>query len=245
MTTAPVLAADEPVRWRTIEARGADTLTFLQGQLSCDVTTLTSDGWRRGLLLTPAGEVVTSLLCRAADEGVDLVVRAEALDATLSALRRFLLRTKCELRDAGDADGPYNSVGQQVDAGAPGPREFARGLGAHSFGQSFVDEHVSFTKGCFTGQELVGRLDSRGGNVPFRLARVRARDLDEMARVVEGAGPKGERALQGLTTVVAAADTGEYVGLAVVHRTLLGEESAGVIDAVRVELLHDPRSDAR
>src|SRR5437588_384326 len=29
-----------------------------------------------------------------------------------------------------------------------------------------VDRAVSFTKGCFTGQELVARIDSRGGNVP-------------------------------------------------------------------------------
>ena len=35
-----------------------------------------------------------------------------------------------------------------------------------------VDRTVSFTKGCFTGQELVARIDSRGGNVPRRLLGV-------------------------------------------------------------------------
>ena len=29
-----------------------------------------------------------------------------------------------------------------------------------------IDASVSFTKGCYTGQELVARIDSRGGNVP-------------------------------------------------------------------------------
>jgi folate-binding protein YgfZ len=33
-------------------------------------------------------------------------------------------------------------------------------------GQWLVDASVSFTKGCYTGQELVARIDSRGGNVP-------------------------------------------------------------------------------
>jgi len=33
-------------------------------------------------------------------------------------------------------------------------------------GQWLIDASVSFTKGCFTGQELVARIDSRGGNVP-------------------------------------------------------------------------------
>lgn len=33
-------------------------------------------------------------------------------------------------------------------------------------GQWVIDASVSFTKGCYTGQELVARIDSRGGNVP-------------------------------------------------------------------------------
>lgn len=32
-----------------------------------------------------------------------------------------------------------------------------------------VDRSVSFTKGCYTGQELTARIDSRGGNVPRHL----------------------------------------------------------------------------
>ena len=35
---------------------------------------------------------------------------------------------------------------------------------------------VSFTKGCYTGQELVARIDSRGGHVPRHLRRVTAID---------------------------------------------------------------------
>jgi folate-binding protein YgfZ len=40
-------------------------------------------------------------------------------------------------------------------------------------GQWLIDNAVSFTKGCYTGQELVARIDSRGGNVPRRLRGVR------------------------------------------------------------------------
>lgn len=35
-----------------------------------------------------------------------------------------------------------------------------------------VDQSVSWTKGCYTGQELVARIDSRGGNVPRKLRGV-------------------------------------------------------------------------
>ena len=36
-----------------------------------------------------------------------------------------------------------------------------------------VPEAASFTKGCYTGQELVARIDSRGGHVPRLLRHVR------------------------------------------------------------------------
>ena len=40
-------------------------------------------------------------------------------------------------------------------------------------GQWLIDRSVSFTKGCYTGQELVARIDSRGGNVPRPLRGLR------------------------------------------------------------------------
>ncbi len=43
-----------------------------------------------------------------------------------------------------------------------------------TLGQWTIDSSVSFTKGCYTGQELVARIDSRGNTVPrpVRLLRV-------------------------------------------------------------------------
>lgn len=63
-----------------------------------------------------------------------------------------------------------------------------------------VPETVDFTKGCFLGQELVARIDSRGGNVPKKLrllelgdspadpgAKVSA-DGDEVGEITSRAG---------------------------------------------------------
>ena len=49
-----------------------------------------------------------------------------------------------------------------------------------TLGQWVIDASVSFTKGCYTGQELVARIDSRGGNVPRRL----------MGLVIDGPPPE-------------------------------------------------------
>ena len=35
-----------------------------------------------------------------------------------------------------------------------------------------VEKSVSFTKGCYTGQELVARVDSRKGGTPYRLVKI-------------------------------------------------------------------------
>lgn len=44
-------------------------------------------------------------------------------------------------------------------------------------GEWVIDASVSFTKGCYTGQELVARIDSRGNNVPHPI-RLLVLDVD-------------------------------------------------------------------
>ena len=73
---------------------------------------------------------------------------------------------------------------------------------------------VSFTKGCYTGQELVARVDSRGGHVPRRLARFSAEGkvAAGSALLTGGGVPAG--------TLTSAAETtgGEWVALGYVKR---------------------------
>lgn len=59
----------------------------------------------------------------------------------------------------------------RIEAGVPAAgKELTEGLIPAEAG--IVAETVSFTKGCYVGQELVARIDSRGGNTPRRLRGV-------------------------------------------------------------------------
>lgn len=61
----------------------------------------------------------------------------------------------------------------RVAAGIPAMgRELDDSTIPAEIGRWFVDDSVSWTKGCYTGQELVARLDSRGSNTPRRLRSI-------------------------------------------------------------------------
>ncbi|MCY4104484.1 MAG: hypothetical protein OXG55_14680 [bacterium] len=68
----------------------------------------------------------------------------------------------------------------RIESGVPAAgRELTEGLIPAESG--IVAETVSFTKGCFVGQELVARIDSRGGRTPRRLRGVVLEDAEPPA----------------------------------------------------------------
>ena len=97
-----------------------------------------------------------------------------------------------------------------------------------------VASSVSFTKGCYTGQELVARIDSRGGNVPRRLHVLRAGD--EQAEMTPGAELWIGDESAGRVTSAARHPAGGQVGLAYVKRSLVGASDGQV--QVEAKSLH-------
>jgi folate-binding Fe-S cluster repair protein YgfZ len=229
METVNDTEIDPTLHWSSIVASGPDATSFLQGQLSQDIAAVSSSGvW--SLLLAPDGIVVTSVHVSSSPDGYNLALSRELGDVALTRLRRFLLRTECTLELIELDHGPYDTVREQIAAGRPGPAEFARGLTPQCFGGNFVAATVSFTKGCFTGQELVGRLDARGSSVPWRMVHVTGPNEARIDEVLTSKGPAGP---SGLTT---STPNGENViGLGFAHRTLLASEELRLATDVRVE----------
>jgi aminomethyltransferase len=83
-----------------------------------------------------------------------------------------------------------------------------------------VERTVSFTKGCYTGQELVARIDSRGSRVPRHLRGVvvQGADAPPVGAALFGEGGQGERELGQLTSVALSPTLGGPVALAYVRR---------------------------
>jgi folate-binding protein YgfZ len=131
-----------------------------------------------------------------------------------------------------DAGSPASWVGEgavecgddawdaaRIEAGVPvAGREVTEGTIAAEVG--LVERAVSFTKGCFTGQELVARLDARGTKVARRLAgvvipKVAPGDLPPVGAsvVAEGGAESGK-----LTSVAWSPGLEAGVALTLLHR---------------------------
>jgi folate-binding protein YgfZ len=111
----------------------------------------------------------------------------------------------------------------RIEAGVPlGGREVTGSTIAAEAG--LVERTVSFTKGCFTGQELVARLDSRGSNVARHLWGV---VVPGGARPPVGAAvwtADGSHEVGALSSVAWSEPSGATVALATLQRRVVPPE---------------------
>jgi folate-binding protein YgfZ len=244
-----------------LKVKGPDTFSWLQGQLSQDLSALSVGDSAESFLLQPQGKVDAMVrVTRTDDDEAVIDVDGGFGAAVTERLNRFKLRVKADLEELDwrclalrgpkahdlvpitgavvDADWPglpgLDVIGVEpgvpedvrlcgdeawqavrIEAGIPvmGAELTERTIPAEA---GVVERTVSFTKGCFTGQELVARIDSRGGNVARHLRGVVvAGDLVPpvgAAVVVEG------KETGSLTSVARSPDRGAPVALAYVRR---------------------------
>jgi len=97
-----------------------------------------------------------------------------------------------------------------------------------------VDQSVSFDKGCYTGQELVARLDSRGNNVSKHLRILYSQDPLSQGDIIEVAGENMGQ--------VASSYTGTHgsVALAYVSRKI-EPPTQGIVNGSQVHIKVLPR----
>ena len=126
----------------------------------------------------------------------------------------------------------------RIEAGVPvAGREVTGSSIAAEVG--LVERTVSFTKGCFTGQELVARLDARGSNVARRLCGVVVvgRDRPPAGSAVWTAD--GAHEVGTLTSVAWSPGLDATVALATLHRRVTPARAVG--DPLGFGRYRDPR----
>lgn len=204
---------------------GADTLSFLQGQLSNDTQRLSEGTPLLAAYSTAQGRVLALIYLLPHSSGVVAILPREILQSTMERMRKFILRAKVRIEDAADAlvvagrlgatpqsssryaeqdgigtapvghdadrqwiIGPPQKIAAAADAAAAKRIEDAWRLADIRAGlpqvyaatsEAFVAQMlnldlldgISFTKGCYTGQEIIARTQHLG-RIKRRLYRL-------------------------------------------------------------------------
>jgi folate-binding protein YgfZ len=227
----------------TLTARGPDATDYLQSMLSNDVEEAVTGGGVYALLLTPKARVIADIEVFNTGDEIVLACEPSRRDDVLAVLVRSRFRRKVDFEPSGHAVvwgthpgararletpiGPYLLLDEApADRGDIAAWETARiEAGMPRYGREFdgdtmpaeagLDERaISFTKGCYPGQEPVARLHYRGhANRGVRgLAFAGEARPDPSAEVV-----LGDKAVGRITSSVASPTYGS-IALAVLRR---------------------------
>ena len=158
-----------------VVVEGPDAATYLHSQVSQALLDLPVGERRWTFVLDPTGKVDgLARVTRTSDERFDLDTDAGFGTALLARLDRFRIRVDAttRLEGAGPADPDPDTEAARIALGWPRlgaeivPGETIPG------GTGLTAIAVDFKKGCYPGQELVERMDSRGAEPPRALRRV-------------------------------------------------------------------------
>jgi folate-binding protein YgfZ len=189
-----------------VAIEGPDAATYLQSQASQDLRGMTVGDQRWTFFLQPTGKVdVLARVTMVSDEAFRLDTDPGFGSVLEARLNRFKIRVKATVSVVEGSEGSVD-VDEDQRIAAAWPKMGAEIVPGETIpAETGLDDvAISFTKGCYPGQELVERMDSRGSKAPRHLAVLPRRAGDGPgATVVQGAAPVGTITSVGTTQVLA------------------------------------------
>ena len=151
--------------YTAIRVEGEDAESFLQGQLTQDVSLVPGEGALPAAWCSPKGRVIVTLsVCRSAG-GFVLVIPAAMSDRILQRLTMYRLRSKVDLSQTDnvpDLEVIVHDPAALIEAGIPVIDDTnTEAFTPHMLNLDKLGA-ISFEKGCYTGQEVVARTEHLG-----------------------------------------------------------------------------------
>ena len=138
-----------------LSVTGDDAASFLQGQTTCDMNNIGEKESRLGGFCNPKGRVISTFILLKSDNGFLVVLPKSLLQTIQERLQRYKLRAKVEITetDLPEFDAPKNMPWLCPET-------------SEEFIPQWLNldllNGISFTKGCYTGQEIVARTHYLG-----------------------------------------------------------------------------------
>ncbi len=203
-----------------IKIDGADASGFLHGQFTTDVTGLVPGQAGLSAWCDPKGRVIATFILARSDETFWLLLPGALKEAFSKRLKMYVLRADVNIVDTGietEKIPELPTYPSGIDADSLETTSIRQGipwLRPETSGRFLPQElnldeldAVSFTKGCYPGQEIIARLRYRG-KVKRRLchATTENKTLLEPGTALM---PDGEERNIGTVVNSAATDTGQ------------------------------------
>src|SRR5687767_7340043 len=251
---------------RVLAVSGADRASWLQGLVTNDVASLADGHSRYAAYLTPQGRMISDMNVVAHGDRLLLDVPAPLAAALLEKLDGLIFSEDAQLTDesgrilvwtvvndelidvvAESLPARYKSLPEidldtfeviRIERGVP---RFTADMNEDTIPleAGIEDRAISFTKGCYVGQEVIVRVTTRGGGrVARRLVRWHADDSASVVPMPESrifsndpsthegpqADPRSLRASKDIGRVTSSAfspSLNKVVGLGYVHRDFI------------------------
>lgn len=173
-----------------VVVEGPDAVSYVHSQVTQGIAGLPVGEARWTFVLEPTGKIAGfARVRRVGEERLELDTDRGYGEALAARLNRFRIRVRAEIWQGEGEDNPAYDEAARIAAGWPR-------LGAELVpGETLVAGTglsriaVNFTKGCYPGQELVERMDSRAVEAPRQLRRVPAGTDDPAVEITSTAGP--------------------------------------------------------
>ncbi len=169
-----------------LHIRGEERVSFLQGIVTNDVSKLNDDKIQFAALLSPQGKILHDMFLVAVDNAILIDTQAAYKDTLMKRLMMYKLRAKVMIEEVTMHDAPCAVHQPLPDPRHPElpPRDYtfypnpesqipnpSCSLGIPELGRDFEPDQivaldagydllhaVSFTKGCYVGQEVTARM---------------------------------------------------------------------------------------
>jgi folate-binding protein YgfZ len=154
---------------------GPDAERYLHSQVTQHVLAMGTGDRRWTFVLDPTGKIITlARVTRVSDDRYELDTDAGAGTELLERLNRFKIRVDAQLTLEPADRQPVDAEMERRRIELGWPRHGAEIVSGETLvaGTGLAPIAVSFTKGCYPGQELVERMESRAAESPRSLCRV-------------------------------------------------------------------------
>lgn len=169
----------DPAARDLVTVAGPDAASYLHSQLAQDVTDLPIGETRWTFVLEPTGKVdALARVTRTSEDTFLLDTDAGFGDTLAERINRFKIRVDADVEVTPAEKPDPSETHEAARVAAAWPRMGAELVPGETIPATtgIVERAVSFTKGCYPGQELVERMHSRGAEAPRSLRIIEVPD---------------------------------------------------------------------